>query len=109
MALKIILSNMVSFKVEGSINNEEGVAEPFDFVLKCERLDDLQVKVKLDSGIKVQAFLLDVVRNWSGPRDADDKPVPFSEDAFKGVCNITGMAILMYQTYLQSIGAKQKN
>ena len=46
MAINIVVSDKVRFKVEGSINDPSGVAIPFDFSLTCDRLattDEVQI------------------------------------------------------------------
>lgn len=111
MAIKIVISNTVRFKVKGTIKDESGVDQPFDFSLTCMRLDSEQIQSKLrsESDASVVDFLVDVVEDWSGVRDADDKPLPFTEDNLRALCRIPGIASLIFRTYLIEVGAKEKN
>ena len=109
MAFKIVLTDLFSFKVEGSTNDEKGVAQPFDFVLKAVRLDEKDIQAKLDDGGSVMEFLADLVRGWDGPRDESDKPIPFTPEAFKSLGSIPGLAKIMLKGYLLGVGAKEKN
>jgi hypothetical protein len=109
MAIKIIVSDTVAFKVKGSINDVSGTAQPFDFKLTCLRLDTDAIEAKLNGGITVVDFMCDVVEDWSGVRDADDKPLPYSETALRQLFKIAGVAGVAYKTYLQEVGAKEKN
>lgn len=111
MAIKIVVSNTVKFKVKGTIKDEAGVDQPFDFWLTCTRLDSDQIQAKLrgESEASVTDFLVDVVEDWSGVKDADDKSIPYSEEALRQLCRITGVAALTFRTYLSEVGAKEKN
>ncbi len=111
MALKIVISDTVGIKVKGTINDAAGVPQPFDFGLTCTRLDadQIQAKLKNESDASTADFLGDVITGWSGVRDADDKPLPYSEDALAQLCKIPGVAALAFRTYLAEVGAKEKN
>lgn len=114
MAIKIVVSNIVGIKVKGTINDENGVAQPFEFVLKCKRLDADQIseKHKLQSDATMSEFMEDVVEDWSGVRDEDGKPIPFDANMLKQLFKCTGVPFLAYKAYLEDVGAKapiQKN
>lgn len=111
MAIKIVISNTVRFKVKGTIKDESGTDQPFDFSLTCMRLDadQIQAKLRSESDASVVDFLVDVVEDWSGVRDADDKPLPCNEDNLRALCRIPGIASLIFRTYLLEVGAKEKN
>lgn len=111
MSIKIVVSNTVKFKVKGTLKDEAGVDQPFDFTLTCMRLNADQVREKLQgqSDALVAEFMSDVIEDWSGVRGDDDKPVPYSEAALKELFNIPGVALLAFNTYLLEIGAKAKN
>lgn len=111
MAIKIIISDTVGFKVKGTINDAAGVPQPFDFSLTCVRLDhdQIQAKLKVDNAESFVEFICSVVRGWSGVRDADDKPMEFSEEAYRQLCKIPGVASMAFYTYLKEVGAKEKN
>lgn len=111
MAIKIIISDKVGIKVKGSIQNEAGAAQPFDFNLVCQRLDADQITLRLkdDGERSLVDFMLDVTEDWSGVKDADDKPLPFTADNYRALCKIPGLALLAFRTYLTDVGAKEKN
>lgn len=111
MAIKITISNTVRFKVRGTIKDAAGVDQPFDFQLQCMRLDADQIKAKLtgESDASVLDFLADVVEDWVGVRDDDDKALPYSEEALRRLCLIPGVAAVAFRTYLAEVGAKEKN
>lgn len=109
MAISIVVSDTVKFKVKGTINDAEGKAQPFDFWLTCERLstDALSAKIKTDGNIN--DFVVDVVRDWDDVRDEDGKKIPFSTDALRQLCAIPGVGFVAYRTYATEVGAKEKN
>lgn len=111
MAIKIVVSNTVGFKVKGSVNDEKGMAQPFHFDLTCVRLnsEQIQEKLKSESEASIIDFMLDVVENWVGVRDADDKVLSYSQDNFRQLCLIPGVARIVFNTYLAEVGAKEKN
>lgn len=111
MAIKITVSNRVKFKVRGTVKDEAGADVPFDFSLTCRRLDmdALQAKMRERGDAPVSEFLLDVIEDWQGVKDADDKPLAWSDDAWRALCQIPGVGMLAYKTYLSEVGAKEKN
>lgn len=111
MAIKITVSDKVGIKVKGTIQNEAGVPQPFDFGLVCLRLDadQIQASLKDESEKTLIDFMLDVVEDWSGVRDADDKPMPFTADNYRALCKIPGVAMLAFRAYMADVGAKEKN
>jgi hypothetical protein len=111
MAIKIEISNTVGFKVRGHINNESGVAQPFDFSLTCDRLDADAIQSRLNSSSDetMGDFMASVIKGWSGVKDAEDQPVAYSPEAFRRLCKIPGVANVTLRTYLAEVGAKEKN
>ncbi len=111
MAIKIVLSPLVKFKVEGTVKDEAGVDQPFNFWLTCRRLDADQIKAKLqnESDASLTEFMASVIEGWEGVRDHDDKPLPYSEEALPQLMRIAGVAPLAFRTYLLEVGAKEKN
>lgn len=111
MGIKIVISNTVRFKVKGTLKDDNGTDQPFDFSLTCMRLDAEQIQAKLrgEGDASVTDFLCDVVEDWSGVKDGDDKPLPYSDDNLRALCRIPGIAALAFRTYLTEVGAKEKN
>lgn len=111
MAITITVSDTVSFKVKGTINDAGGVSQPFDFKLTCARLDSdaLDARVKANSDETFVDFLTDVVEDWSGVRDAENKAIAYSVEALQQLCKIPGVARVAWIAYLTEVGAKTKN
>lgn len=111
MGIKIVVSNLVKFKVRGTIKDEAGTDQPFDFHLTCRRLDADQIKTKLadSSETSVADFMLEVIEDWQGVRDAEDQPMQFTEAAWRQLCKIPGVSLVAFRTYLAEVGAKEKN
>ena len=111
MAIKILVSNRVKFKVKGTIKDEAGADQPFDFSITCSRLnaDQIQAKLRDESEASVTDFMVDVVEDWSGVKDVEDKPLSFDEPNLRDLCRIPGLAALAFRTYLVEVGAKEKN
>jgi hypothetical protein len=111
MAISITVSNTVAFNVKGTINDAAGIAQPFSFKLTCIRLEQEQItqKLKDETDSSIADFLSDVVEDWSGVKDADGKSVPYTEDALRQLCKISGVALVAFQTYMVEVGAKAKN
>jgi hypothetical protein len=111
VAIKIVISDTVGFKVKGTINDAAGVAQPFDFTLTCQRLDADQIKAKLkdDSDKSFEDFMASIITGWGGVRDADDKPMPYTPEAYGQLCKIPGIANIAFHTYFAEVGAKEKN
>lgn len=111
MAISIVISDTVGFKVKGTINNAAGVPQPFDFNLTAHRLDadEIQDKIKTDSEASLTDFIVSVVTGWSGVKNVDEKPLEFSEDNLRLLCKLPGIAAITFRTYLAEVGAKEKN
>lgn len=111
MAIKITISNTVAFNVKGTINDASGIPQSFSFKLTCTRLDAEQIsnKLKSDTETTMTDFLVDVVEDWSGVRDDEDKQIAYSEQALRQLCKIPGVAAVAFNAYLSEVGAKAKN
>lgn len=112
MSIKITVSNKVGFKVKGTINDEAGNPQAFDFGLTCRRLSGEVIDAQIGGDFgeaSIMAFMLGVIENWSGVRGDDDKPLQYSEDAFRGLCQIPGVLYVAYKAYREESGAKAKN
>lgn len=110
MAIKIVVSNKVGFKVKGSINNEQGSAEPFEFFIVAERLDTDRIEaVARNQEGSLADFLADVVVDWKGVKDEEGAAVEYSEESLRQLCKIPGLAGLIFQAYFAEVGAKAKN
>lgn len=109
MAIKIVVSNKVGFKVKGSITNEAGTPEPFEFTVVAERLDTDGIEATTRSEASMVDFLAQIITDWKGVKDEDGAPVPYSEEALRQLCKIAGLVGLMFSAYFAEVGAKAKN
>lgn len=111
MAIKIVVSPTVKFKVKGTIKDGNGVDQPFDFSLTCKRLDaEQQGALKDESGSIVYAdFMAAVIEDWDGVKDGNDAVLPFTVENWHALAKVQGVAQLTWLTYMRESGAKEKN
>jgi len=111
MSISLVVSPKVKFPVKGSIKNEAGVDQPFDFTLTCKRLDteEIQAKKNEDGSYVYVDFMADVIEDWSGVKDGDKQAVPYTPDAWQALSKIPGVAALAWHAYMRENGAKEKN
>lgn len=111
MAIKLVVSDTVGIPVKGTINDATGIPQPFSFKLICDRLnvDDYQARLKDQGENPIVDFLAGVTQGWIDVRDADNKDVPYSEDALRKLCSIPGVAGVAFRSYQAEVGAKEKN
>lgn len=110
MAIKIVVSDTVAFKVKGTINDAEGKPEAFDFRLTCKRLDAEEIKtVVSDNEGTIKEFLQDTITGWSGVQDGNGASLPYSADALAQLLLIPGLSAQIFRTYLAEVGTKEKN
>lgn len=110
MAFNLFYSPHVGVNVRGTLNDEEGIPQPFAFVLKCKRLpaDDIKAKVDDPEGL-ISDFLLSVVEGWKGVNDPQGKPAEYSEEHMRQLLRLPGVALMAFRCYLAEVGAKEKN
>lgn len=128
MAIKITVSNKVGFTVKGELNDENGNSQPFDFTLTAHRftedaMNETHAKVLVEigrtGGHKPIADLLcgpeddpekALIVNWGGVKDDDGAPIAFSVQRLRDLLHAyRGMAALIWRTYQNDAGAKEKN
>lgn len=110
MALKLVFSNTVGIRIKGSINDPAGKPQAFDFGLTCKRLTQAEVgDVMREQDRPAIDFLEEVVQGWSDVKGEDGQPVAFSLEGLRAMCSMPGMALLATRTYLEEVGAKEKN
>jgi hypothetical protein len=112
MAIRIEIANKVKFKVEGTIANEAGAEEKFDFSVTAKRINAEGVRNLIDErgDEPIVDFLVTVIEGWAGVLDAAGQAVAFSESSLRALLtNIPGLAQLVFTRYLREIGAKAKN
>ncbi|MGB3068443.1 MAG: hypothetical protein WBC18_07845 [Ottowia sp.] len=103
-------SPVVRFTVEGTYNDEDGLANPFSFWLKCERLEtDVINDWFKRPGALVADFVVTVAKDWGDVKTADGQAVPFSDENLRAFLAQAGMGQVCFQRYMQEAGAKPKN
>lgn len=108
MALKIVISPRVKFKVAGKFADEAGNDQPFDFTLTAKRLNADEVGEKSGS-IPLREFVREVAEDWSGVNDETGAAIPFSADALDSLLRLPGVALLAFRAYVDHNGAREKN
>jgi len=111
MAIKLIVSDTVKFQVKGVIRNASGTDEPFNFSLICKRLnaEEIQARFRADEETLIVEFFAGIVEDWSGVRDAEDKPAPYNVENLRALFKLPGIAALAFRTYMAECGAREKN
>lgn len=111
MTICIKVSPTVQFTVKGSINDERGQAQPFQFRLTCKRLDTEQFReaTRDIEGRPLVDFMVPLVEGWSGVKDPKGDDVPYTPEALRELCRIPGVAQLVLNTYAIEAGARAKN
>ena len=111
MSFKLVISDKLKFKVRGTMKDENGHDQPFDFTILAQRLDADTIKARLkdDADATLAEFLGQIIEDWQGIKDADDKPLPYTAANLAAACKVPGIAALIFQTYFAEVGAKAKN
>ncbi len=112
MAIKIVLSDKVGVRVQGTTTSEAGVKEPFDFKLICRRLDVdtfKQATSGFDDNRSFAEFFAEYAEDWSGVMDDDNSKIPYSQEALNQLFKIPGLGLLSLNAYFSEIAAKAKN
>ena len=121
MAIKFKIGNRVGFKIKGVVNDAEGKEEAFDFdILDAHRLDEAALNAaqialvedaaKTGNHAAIADQLAAVFTNWAGVRDEDGAQIPYSEDALRALLkSYRGLGLMVWRTYCQESGAKEKN
>lgn len=109
MPFKLVISDTVIVPVEGSIPDASGRKVPFSFRLVCKRLPADQLKSAIESTeVTVPDFLAGIVQGWEAVQDDDGKDLTYTAAGFQALCNIVGMAGVMFTAYMNACGAKGK-
>lgn len=104
-------SPTVRFTVTGTYNDDQGVAQPFAFWLKCERrsvegIDELLQRPEHD----LTDFVLEVAQDWGDVKDEKGNQVPFSEENLRALLgNVPGLSQVCFRYFMAEAGAKAKN
>lgn len=109
MAFKLVKRNKLAVMVKGTLPDENGKLEHFDFKLHCARLSQDEIDdVRQENG-GVKAFVRRVTEGWDGVLDAGGQPVQFSADGLEELIAFAGMPLLVLRCYMEQVGAAAKN
>ena len=109
MAFNIEIADTVRFPVKFNVRDGKGVDAPSSFDFTAKRIDVEEYKNTLGDGSTFADFLARVGLGWDNVRDGNGAPVEYSEANLRKVCNIAGMAALMFKTYGAEVAVKEKN
>lgn len=109
MAFNIEISDTARFTVKFSLRGGDGSDKPSSFEFLADRVSVDEYKQVLDEGGTFADFLVRVGKGWEGVRDGNGTPVDYSEDALRKICNIPGLASLMFKLYGAEVSVKEKN
>ena len=109
MALRIVVSDRVRFKVSGKLRNEEGTEDPFSFEVLAKRIKTDELSNLKDADQSVADFLATVIDGWSGVQDASGANLAFSPEALGELLKISGMATFIFSAYIRECGPREKN
>jgi hypothetical protein len=109
MSINIVVSDTVGINVKGFINNEDGIAKPFDFFLVCKRMTTDEIELSQKSDGTIADLFAGIVSDWKRVKSQSGDPVSYSEESLRSLFKIPGVAQLTYRTYLSEVGAKEKN
>lgn len=111
MAIKLTISDAVKFRVHGSLTDETGARQPFDFYLIARRMDAEQLRHRLDPDLKplIADVMRDVTTGWGGVRDAGGQEVEFSQAALEQLLLIPNLGALVLDAYVAACGARAGN
>lgn len=109
MAINFKIDDIVGIKVKGHLVDANGNPQPYEFKLTCRRLNSEQITAAHANEITIGQFLANVVEDWSGPRDEQGQPVPYTPAALEHILKIPGIAKKAYENYLRSAGDVEKN
>ena len=107
MSIRLVVSNTVTVRIKGSMTNEHGTPEPFDFSLICDRMDSDELReVAGDSDTLLVDVMAQRCKGWTHVLDEQRAPLPFSEELLRQLLKPVGMAGLAFQAYVKACGVK---
>lgn len=112
MTFKLAIADVVEFGLKFSVN-DAGKPKAFSFTVLGQRIAQETLLAELkDPDLSVGDFLVRHLTGWRGQTllidEYDDTPAAFSVDALRALLNVTGVAGILLQAYLEANGAKGK-
>lgn len=108
MSIRLVVSDTVKVRVQGSLPNGDGGSIQFDYSLICDRLSSDELEQLQEDKVPVKVALLDRTKGWEQVLDESDQPVPFSREGFERLLKIIGMEQLAFARLIVASGAKGK-
>lgn len=107
MAFKLVIGDRLDVKVKGEIADGPRKV-PFKFTLQMQRLSVEEYRKVLapESDVLVRDFLLDNAIDWRDQQlvlDDDDRPAPYSREAFGCLLGLVGMEQWCFQAYISAL------
>jgi hypothetical protein len=114
MAFKLKIADKIGVKVKGTTVDEKGADRAFSFTLYCDRLAEKKLKeVILDRDTSAHNFFEQHAHGWKDQDlvvdEATGQAADFSQEALAALFEISGMATVCWQAYLQQALATAKN
>lgn len=113
MPFKLAIADRVAVAVKGKLPGAtRGTHVNFDFTLDMERIDQAQIAAAHTSDEAISDFLLSKTRAWERQQlvlNEDGSAAAFSEEAFRALLNVPGMALWVHQAYLDHLRVQEKN
>ena len=102
-------SNVVKFKVKGSVKDGAGVDQPFSFELEARRISQDEIQSLVRKIEEPEDVMAELIIGWAGVKDGTAE-IEYSPDNFHALCReYIGLSRLVFDTYLFEVRAKAKN
>jgi hypothetical protein len=112
MARKLAIANTVIVPIKFTLSNG-GKAETFNFKLTCDRLEQSSIKATLeDDKALISEFIKTIAKGWEGQKlviEDDGTPAAFDDESLAIMLETSGVASIIFTSYLKEISAKEKN
>ena len=110
---RLAIGNRVAVPVRCKLAGaERGTHVNVNFTLDMDRISQAEITAADSSKEPVTDFLVSRTHGWSGQtlvRDEADNPAPYSEEAFRALLDVPGMAVWIFRAYMGELGAQEKN
>lgn len=108
----LLIEDTVKVPVKIEINNA-GTNKLFNFDLICDRLSQEELSQIFEEGdVTVLNLMKRLTKGWENQTlvvDGDKKPVEFNVNSFECLLKLSGIHMIMWNSYLKEVGAKTKN
>lgn len=89
------------------------VNKQFSFTVFAKRLEQEEINERRENpGMLVADFMRELLTGWKDQRfvlDREGKPAEFSDGSRDVMLNAAGVAVVIFNSYLKEVGAKEKN